>query len=133
MLCQLFFSGRLVVHVAISQLSFGQSQLGAAELSRRIPTIIKRQLSISSYTRFPPSRMASQDPACLPTNANSLIGLRVASIFIILVGSMSGALFPVLARRSKWLHVPKGVFESVPVFLLILHPHPDNPSRCQVC
>lgn len=45
--------------------------------------------------------------------ADTLLGLRVAAIFVILVGSSCGALFPVLARRSSWLHVPKSVFECV--------------------
>ncbi|KAG5647836.1 hypothetical protein DXG03_007760 [Asterophora parasitica] len=48
--------------------------------------------------------------------ADDFFGLRVASIFIILVGSSSGALFPVLARRSSWLHVPKGVFDFAKYF-----------------
>ncbi|KAF8159587.1 ZIP-like iron-zinc transporter [Crassisporium funariophilum] len=42
--------------------------------------------------------------------------LRIASIFIILVGSSTGALFPVLAKRSSWLHVPKGVFDFAKYF-----------------
>jgi zinc transporter 1/2/3 len=41
------------------------------------------------------------------------MNLRIAAIFIILIGATGGALFPVLARRSKWLHVPKSVFECV--------------------
>jgi hypothetical protein len=44
---------------------------------------------------------------------DSSLHLRIASVFIILVGSMSGALFPVLARRSTWLRVPKFIFEFV--------------------
>ena len=44
---------------------------------------------------------------------DSSFGLRIASVFIILVGSMTGALFPVLAKRSSWLHVPKPMFEFV--------------------
>ncbi|GLB41876.1 putative ZIP Zinc transporter [Lyophyllum shimeji] len=63
------------------------------------------------------------DPAADPTlncrsggGAEDLLGLRVASIFIILVGSSSGALFPVLARRSSWLHVPKAVFDFAKYF-----------------
>ncbi|KAG7443574.1 ZIP-like iron-zinc transporter [Guyanagaster necrorhizus] len=48
--------------------------------------------------------------------ADSYFGLRVASIFIILVGSSSGALFPVLARRSTWLHVPTAVFDFAKYF-----------------
>ncbi|KAI0709673.1 ZIP zinc/iron transport family [Cerioporus squamosus] len=45
-------------------------------------------------------------------------GLRIASIFIILVGSLAGALFPVLARRSKYLskHVPQRVFDTAKYF-----------------
>lgn len=45
--------------------------------------------------------------------ADSMLHLRIAAIFIILIGSSSGALFPVLAKRSSWLHVPKSVFEYV--------------------
>ena len=44
---------------------------------------------------------------------DSSFGLRIASVFIILVGSTSGALFPVLAKRSSWLNVPKPIFEFV--------------------
>ena len=45
-------------------------------------------------------------------------GLRIASVFIVMIGSMSGALFPVLARRTRWLapRVPKGVFEFAKYF-----------------
>ncbi|KAG1842171.1 ZIP-like iron-zinc transporter [Suillus subalutaceus] len=42
--------------------------------------------------------------------------LRIASVFVILIGSMSGALFPVLAKRSSWLHVPKAVFDFAKYF-----------------
>jgi zinc transporter 1/2/3 len=45
-------------------------------------------------------------------------GLRVASLFIILVGSSFGALFPVVTARTKWFKIPKAVYECV--FLLIL-------------
>jgi hypothetical protein len=43
--------------------------------------------------------------------ADDLRGLRIASVFVILIGSGCGALFPVLAKRSSWLHVPTPVFE----------------------
>lgn len=45
-------------------------------------------------------------------------GLRVASVFIVMVGSMFGAFFPVLTRRTKWLapRVPKGVFDFAKYF-----------------
>ena len=52
---------------------------------------------------------------------DSSLGLRIGSVFIILVGSMAGALFPVLAKRSSWLHVPKPVFEFV--FKSFFHNH----------
>ncbi|KAF9480530.1 ZIP-like iron-zinc transporter [Pholiota conissans] len=48
--------------------------------------------------------------------ADSDFNLRVAAIFVILVGSSSGALFPVLAKRSSWLHVPKSVFDFAKYF-----------------
>ncbi|KAK0501466.1 Zinc/iron permease [Armillaria luteobubalina] len=48
--------------------------------------------------------------------ADTFFGLRVASIFIILVGSTCGALFPVLAKNSSWLHVPKSVFDFAKYF-----------------
>ncbi|KAH9926241.1 ZIP zinc/iron transport family [Epithele typhae] len=48
----------------------------------------------------------------------SLTSLRIAAIFIILATSLAGALFPVLARRTKWLskHVPQPVFETAKYF-----------------
>ena len=50
--------------------------------------------------------------ACTTVDARDQFNhLRIASIFIVLIGSCSGALFPVLAKRSSWLHVPKAVFE----------------------
>lgn len=40
--------------------------------------------------------------------------LRIASVFVILVTSMSGALFPVIARRTRLSNViPKTAFECV--------------------
>jgi len=47
---------------------------------------------------------------------DSSFGLRIASVFIILVGSTTGALFPVLAKRSSWLHVPKPIFDFAKYF-----------------
>ncbi|KAE9392950.1 ZIP-like iron-zinc transporter [Gymnopus androsaceus JB14] len=41
---------------------------------------------------------------CSSSNpGDALLGLRIASIFIIYIGSSFGALFPVLARRSKYI------------------------------
>ena len=50
---------------------------------------------------------------------HSYTGLRVASIFIVLVGSGMGALFPVLARRSSWLRVPNCLFKSDFVLIIL--------------
>ncbi|PFH51961.1 hypothetical protein AMATHDRAFT_141454 [Amanita thiersii Skay4041] len=48
--------------------------------------------------------------------SNTFMGLRIASIFIIMAGSMGGALFPVLAKRSSWMHVPTYVFDFAKYF-----------------
>ncbi|KAF9031366.1 ZIP-like iron-zinc transporter [Hymenopellis radicata] len=59
----------------------------------------------------------SESPECgSGGGADTFLGLRVASIFIIGFGSTAGALFPVLSRRSKWLHVPKPVFDFAKYF-----------------
>jgi solute carrier family 39 (zinc transporter), member 1/2/3 len=49
---------------------------------------------------------------------DSELSLRVVSIFVILVGSSFGALFPVLSRRTKWLstRVPKRAFDTAKYF-----------------
>ncbi|EDR14053.1 ZIP-like iron-zinc transporter [Laccaria bicolor S238N-H82] len=61
--------------------------------------------------------MSSDGSACNVVDArDQFMHLRVASIFIILIGSSSGALFPVLAKRSSWLHVPKSVFDFAKYF-----------------
>ncbi|KAI0773219.1 ZIP zinc/iron transport family [Trametes elegans] len=45
-------------------------------------------------------------------------GLRIASVFIILATSLFGALFPVLAKRTKWLsaRIPTRVFDTAKYF-----------------
>lgn len=49
---------------------------------------------------------------------NTDTGLRVASLFVILITSLLGALFPVLARRTKWLsrRIPTYVFDTAKYF-----------------
>jgi len=49
-------------------------------------------------------------------------GLRIGSIFIILVGATGGALFPVLIKRSKRINLPGYIFEYVPPFSCPLSP-----------
>ncbi|KAJ6480886.1 ZIP-like iron-zinc transporter [Mycena sanguinolenta] len=58
----------------------------------------------------------SSDECISVNNPNTYMQLRVASVFIVLVCATSGTLFPVLARRSKWLHVPKYVFNFAKYF-----------------
>ncbi|KAJ8082032.1 hypothetical protein PM082_007878 [Marasmius tenuissimus] len=62
--------------------------------------------------------MSDTETQCGSLNVedHSLMGLRVASIFIIGVGSTLGALFPVLARRSKYISVPKSLFDFAKYF-----------------
>ncbi|KAJ3977954.1 ZIP-like iron-zinc transporter [Lentinula raphanica] len=50
------------------------------------------------------------------SQGDSLLGLRIASIFVIYIGSTCGALFPVLARRSKYMNVPKSLFDFAKFF-----------------
>ncbi|KAJ7848313.1 ZIP-like iron-zinc transporter [Mycena leptocephala] len=49
-------------------------------------------------------------------NGETYLGLRVASVFVILVCATTGTLFPVLAKRSTSLHVPKSLFEFAKYF-----------------
>ncbi|KAF8875081.1 ZIP-like iron-zinc transporter [Gymnopilus junonius] len=48
--------------------------------------------------------------------ADTFAGLRIGSVFIILATSMTGALFPILAKRTTWLTVPKSVFDFAKYF-----------------
>ncbi|CAE6410715.1 unnamed protein product [Rhizoctonia solani] len=49
-------------------------------------------------------------------NEDTHFGLRVASLFIILVSSTLGAVFPVLASRVSFLSVHKSIFEGAKYF-----------------
>lgn len=63
------------------------------------------------------------------SQGDAFLGLRIASIFVIYIGSSCGALFPVLARRSKFINVPKSLFEYVSYKLLdALSLNNDPPS-----
>jgi zinc transporter 1/2/3 len=48
--------------------------------------------------------------------ATTYAQLRIASIFIVGIGSLGGALFPVLSKRTSWLHVPKAAFDFAKYF-----------------
>ncbi|GJJ11160.1 hypothetical protein Clacol_005392 [Clathrus columnatus] len=49
-------------------------------------------------------------------NEVDLFGVRVASVFVILATSMFGAFFPVLTRKSKFIHIPEAVFQFAKYF-----------------
>ncbi|KAG9125305.1 high-affinity Zn(2+) transporter zrt1, partial [Ceratobasidium sp. 392] len=49
-------------------------------------------------------------------NEDTHLKMRIAAIFIILVTSSAGALFPVIASRVKFLSVHKSVFEAAKYF-----------------
>ena len=49
---------------------------------------------------------------CGPGGAvDAKMGLRIAAIFIILFASLSAAVFPILAKRTTVVRVPKNVYE----------------------
>lgn len=50
------------------------------------------------------------------------LGLRIGSIFIILACATCGALFPVIAKRSSCLHLPRSAYAYALLFPLL--------SRC---
>ena len=57
------------------------------------------------------AREASQPPACNTGNDyDGRMGLRISAIFVILVGSMFGAVFPVLSNNFKGTHIPGWAF-----------------------
>ncbi|KAJ4286668.1 low-affinity Zn(2+) transporter zrt2 [Kalmusia sp. IMI 367209] len=48
---------------------------------------------------------------CVSSNEyDGRMGIRISSIFVILVGSMFGAVFPVFARRNRQLGIPESLF-----------------------
>ncbi|KAK7024950.1 ZIP-like iron-zinc transporter [Favolaschia claudopus] len=59
---------------------------------------------------------SDSDDCSAVNNPDTYLHLRIASVFIVLVCATAGTLFPVLARRSKWLHVPKSVFDFAKYF-----------------
>jgi zinc transporter 1/2/3 len=65
----------------------------------------------------PPEDDDSHDECGPGGGSDTYFHLRIAAIFVILVGSMFGALFPVLAKRSSFITIPKSVFEYVLPFV----------------
>jgi len=76
--------------------------------------------TMSSTTMDLPSQTVSSGDEALNCGSgggsDEHLHLRIAAVFIVLVGSMSGALFPVLARRTSWLRVPEAVFNFAKYF-----------------
>ncbi|KIJ14870.1 hypothetical protein PAXINDRAFT_169551 [Paxillus involutus ATCC 200175] len=61
--------------------------------------------------------MSSSDLNCgNGGGADSYTNLRIASVFIVLIGSSFGALFPVLAKKTQWVKVPDAVFDFAKYF-----------------
>lgn len=70
-----------------------------------------------AFTALSAQFIKRDDSSCGPGGgADTYFGLRVASVFIVMVGSMTGAFFPVLARKSSWLHVPNFVWDFAKYF-----------------
>lgn len=70
-------------------------------------------------TPFPAEPELQLEECLAGGGADTFLNLRIAAVFIILATSTTGALFPVLARRSSWLHVPKPIFECA-IFLILI-------------
>ncbi|KAF8518935.1 ZIP-like iron-zinc transporter [Hysterangium stoloniferum] len=60
--------------------------------------------------------IADTDSCGSVNNQVDLLGLRVGAIFIILVTSLFGTLFPILARRSKFIRLPPIAFDFAKFF-----------------
>jgi hypothetical protein len=78
----------------------------------------------TSIMSSPSTALPSATPSATTSSMNCGNGggadtyqkLRIASVFIILIGSLMGASFPVLSKRHHQLYVPKAVFECVHSF-----------------
>ncbi|KAI9838199.1 MAG: hypothetical protein M1837_002539 [Sclerophora amabilis] len=71
--------------------------------------VVRQVEDVSNATAAAPEEEPA--PACESGNEyDGRLGLRISAVFVILVGSMIGALFPVLANRQKGLTVPSWTF-----------------------
>ncbi|KAI0083562.1 Zinc/iron permease [Irpex rosettiformis] len=68
--------------------------------------------------RFRDELISEPSPPCGNSTSSADFPLRIASIFVILVGASFGALFPVVSRRTAFLRsrIPKGVFDTAKYF-----------------
>ncbi|OCL10137.1 ZIP zinc/iron transport family [Glonium stellatum] len=77
---------------------------GAAEIAY----LVARQ---AAATNENPDDLIGTPGHCDPGNEyDGRLGLRISAIFVILIGSLGGAAFPVFARRHKGLGVPDWTF-----------------------
>ena len=78
------------------------------------PTMSETSSVFSSASAIPSTAAAVEADECgVVAVADTHMHLRIAAIFVILVGATGGALFPVLAKRSRWLRVPTSMFKCV--------------------
>ena len=65
---------------------------------------------IGLVTRDETTLTPTSRPSCDSSKDTGRLGVRISSIFVILLGSIVGALFPIVARRYQGLGVPGWVF-----------------------
>jgi zinc transporter 1/2/3 len=75
-----------------------------------------RLLLLFTSSKFMADLEPLENPCTAGGGDDSHFGLRIASIFIIGFGSLAGTLFPILARKSTWLHVPEAIFQFAKYF-----------------
>lgn len=66
------------------------------------PASIYLVLSVSPFSDF---------SECAPVDFTGSMGLRIGAIFIIGFSSLGTTLFPIVARRSPHVHIPKAAFD----------------------
>ena len=85
--------------------------------------------SMSSFS--PPSPTAPSVICGNGGGADTYFHLRIIAIFVILCGSMFGALFPILVKNSKSLQIPQAAFECDPYFSYVDIIH-ISPQFCKI-
>ncbi|BGP19243.1 hypothetical protein JCM10213_007022 [Rhodosporidiobolus nylandii] len=89
----------------------------AAALNPLLHSLVRRADDSDSAGGLTSTAEADEEDACGPTSVGK-VGLRIGAIFVILVTSLVGTYFPVLAKRVPFLqrHVPGSVFEFAKFF-----------------
>ncbi|KAF2837088.1 low-affinity zinc ion transporter-like protein [Patellaria atrata CBS 101060] len=81
-----------------------------ADLAKEFAHLVLRQVATGGDDVAPDAGEEAAPECELGNEYNGRMGLRISSIFVILVGSCLGAWFPVFARRHAGLHVPEWAF-----------------------